>query len=139
MTRVNFYLMEQEDEASRRRFACRLAEKLQRQGMPLQIYAGSKEEAGELDRLLWSFNTESFVPHALADSPIAEAVTVLLAWGNPASPDTLLNLSDDVPPGLERFSTIAEFIGSDASARARGRELWNRYKAAGCELQHHQV
>jgi len=139
MTRVNFYLLDKADETSRRRFACRLAEKLQRQGMPMQMYAGSREEAGELDRLLWSFNAESFIPHTLADSPDANSVAVLLAWKEPASPDTLLNLSDDVPPGIERFSTIAEFIGSDASAKARGRELWNRYKAAGCELQHHQV
>lgn len=139
MTRVNFYLLEKEDETSRRRFACRLAEKLHRQGLQLQLYVGNREEAGELDRLLWNFSAESFVPHALADSPEADTVTLLLSWGTPASPDTLLNLSDDVPPGLERFSAIAEFISADANARARGRELWNRYKSAGCELQHHQV
>jgi|Laugrespbdmm15sn_2_1035079.scaffolds.fasta_scaffold65455_1 DNA polymerase-3 subunit chi len=139
MPRVNFYSLPQDNENARRQFACRLAEKLSRQGVALQLFTSSEEEAGELDRLLWSFSAESFVPHALADTAATAAVSVVVSWGNPAAHGTLLNLTDTLPPGHEGLDTISEFVLNENNAKTQSRELWNRYKQLGYELQHHQM
>lgn len=142
MPKINFYLLTQEAETARLQFACRLAEKLLRQGMPVQLYTGSEEEALQLDQLLWSFTPESFVPHRLqgATTPAA-ACEAVITWGSQVSEGgTLLNLGTAaLPPGHAHYSVIAEFILNDAGSRAQGRELWNLYKQQGYELQHHQM
>lgn len=140
MPKINFYLLSQDDEVARRQFACRLADKLLRQGIAVQLYISREEEAIQLDQLLWSFTPESFVPHYLMGTePVAEP-GVLVSWGSPpAAPATLLNLSDSLPEAPERFAAIAEFVLQDAASRDHGRELWNLYKTRGFELQHHQM
>lgn len=142
MPRVNFYLLQEEDEAARRLFACRLAEKLQREGLGVQLYVSSSEEAAELDRLLWQFTPESFVPHALvaAAGETVSARTVQIGWADrPGGAANLLNLSDAPPPDPGRFATISEFVPNEAHAKAQSRERWQFYRRAGCELQHHQL
>jgi DNA polymerase IIIc chi subunit len=66
--------------------------------------------------------------------------SVVLSWGPLAvlAPN-LLNLGDTLPATPERFETIAEFVLDEDSAKAQSRELWNRYKQAGHELQHHRI
>ena len=138
-TRVNFYLLNRDDENAREQFACRLAEKLLREGTPVQLFTDDADAAQALDRLLWQFRSDSFVPHALADSAAADAATVQITWKQPLLIPTLLNLRSqplDDPSGHE---AIAEFILADEASRAEGRQRWAHYKAAGCELQHHAI
>lgn len=140
MARVNFYLLPQQQESAKLQFACRLADKLWRQGLPVQVHAATAEEARELDQLLWSFSPESFLPHHLQGEAVMDTRSVVLSWGPVAVlAANLLNLSGDLPTAHERFDTIAEFVLEEASDKARSRELWNRYKQAGHELQHHRI
>jgi DNA polymerase-3 subunit chi len=140
MARVNFYLLPQQQESARRQFACRLAEKLWRQGLRVQVQLASAEEAQELDQLLWSFSAESFLPHHLQDQDVLDSRSVVLSWGPLAvlAPN-LLNLDDGMPSTHERFETIAEFVLDEDSAKTQSRELWNRYRQAGHELLHHRI
>jgi DNA polymerase-3 subunit chi len=142
MARVNFYLLTQPGESARRLFACRLAEKLWRQGLPVQVHAASRSEAEELDALLWQFSPESFVPHCLHEGSAdpAPAGSVLLSWGSaPLLARNLLQLGESLPAGYEHCDTIAEFVSGDAAARTRSRALWQQYRQAGHDLQHHQI
>jgi len=139
MARVNFYLLPRQDETAKQQFACRLADKLWRQGLAVQVHTSTRDAAQELDRLLWSFSAEAFLPHHLQDESVADPRSIVLSWGatRPLAPN-LLNL-DDAMPAIEGFETIAEFVLDEDNAKARSRELWNRYKQAGHELQHHRI
>lgn len=144
MARVNFYLLTQADASARRLFACRLAEKLWRQGLPVQLHAASRADAEELDTLLWSFSPDSFLPHGLHDAPPGAGApdrdSVVLSWGQaPLLAANLLQLGATLPEGYERCDTIAEFVAGSEDARSRSRALWQQYRQAGHELQHHRI
>lgn len=140
MPRVNFYLLPQQHESARGRFACRLAEKLFRSGLPVQLHTADETEARELDKLLWTCPEEGFVPHQLMSSPSPSSPAVLISWGDSGVKySNVLNLSDSIPAGAEHAETIAEFVLGDENSKALSRQLWNQYKSAGYDLQHHQI
>lgn len=140
MPKVNFYLLKDKSEEARRLFACRLAEQLTRQGMPVQFAVDTDDDAKDLDKLLWSYAPESFLPHALLSSASAKDVSVLIGTGSQElRASTLLNLIDDIPPQHASCTTIAEFIRNDDEAKARSRQQWQQYKQLGYELQLHQL
>src|SRR5690606_33908220 len=110
----------------------------------VQLHCTSRAAALELDELLWSFSPESFVAHWLfdADNPAERGVegSVTLSWGAaPLLAANLLQLGDNLPAGHEHCDTISEFVRGDEQARARSRALWQQYKQAGHELQHHRI
>lgn len=151
MARVNFYLLPQAQESARQLLACRLADKLWRQGMAVQLHCDDHAAAVELDALLWSFSPEAFVPHylhepqaAAAGSPAHPAAdggrAVVLSWGQaPALAPNLLHCGSGLPASHAQFDTIAEFVAGSEEARARSRALWQQYKQAGHSLQHHRI
>jgi len=113
---------------------------LSRQGQRVYLHAGSSEEAGLLDRLLWSFVPESFVPHTLATDPQAAEVPVVIGCsGMPAGCSCLLNLGDEPVMAQTAPEAVAEFVTNDAEARERSRTRWSFYKQQGWELQLHQL
>jgi len=140
MPKVNFYLLKDQSEEGRRLFACRLAEQLNRQGMPVQFALETDDDVEEMDRLLWNYAPESFLPHARVGDASAKDVNVLLGTGRqPLKATTLLNLIDDLPPQHANCTTIAEFIRNNDDAKARSRQQWQSYKQLGYELQLHQL
>jgi DNA polymerase-3 subunit chi len=139
MTRVNFYLLGREDEGARELFACRLAEKLLREGTRVQLATDDEESARALDNLLWQFRPDSFVPHALAGSAAADNTDILITWQAPLPVPVVLNLRSTPLTNPEAFETIAEIILAGDAARADGRQRWAHYKQASCELQHHPI
>lgn len=138
MPKINFYLLMQDNTDARAALACRLSEQLQKQGLPVAILVQDQAEADEFDQLLWRFNPESFVPHALAGNGHETGVTVCWPTHSPSS-GNLLNLVDDLPHHHETLDSIAEFVLNNDAAKARSRERWNSYKKLGYELQHHQI
>ena len=56
-----------------------LAEKVVASGQRLLIVAGGEEQRRHLDRLLWSYTPESFLPHGVLGTGDEEAQPVLIA------------------------------------------------------------
>jgi DNA polymerase-3 subunit chi len=141
MTKVNFYLLKQDDAQACKLLACRLAEQQYRQGQRIYLLAASESEARELDQLLWGFAAESFVPHALAGAADAATASVIVGHANQVPPDAtcVLNLGNEPPLGHAGLAAIAEFVPNEEQAKARSRALWGIYKQLGYELQHHQL
>ncbi|MEA2080825.1 MAG: DNA polymerase III subunit chi, partial [Pseudomonadota bacterium] len=65
MTQVDFYLLQDDSAQNRISFACRLADKAYRLGNRVFIHTESAEQSRRLDDLLWTFQQNSFVPHAI--------------------------------------------------------------------------
>ena len=53
--------------------------------------------------------------------------------------DLLVNLSDRLPPGLERFARIAEIIDADPERRRLGRERFKSYRELQLAPETHQM
>jgi len=139
MTRVDFYLLPQEDETARWQFACRLVEKAWRLGNRLLVHTSNHRTAQQLDALLWSFRPDSFVPHEL--TPAGKRTPVHIGWGDdsPEHHDLLVNLGDSVPAFFSRYGRVAEIVTADPTQRAESRERYRFYRERGYELQLHDL
>lgn len=140
MTRIDFYILGDANQAGRYLTACRLAEKAFGLGHRVHVHTASPEEATRLDDLLWTFRDGSFVPHELvredgADSP----VTVSDRWEPTGECEVLINLAPDVPPFFSRFHRVAEIIDRDEEQRRHGRERFRFYRDRGYDLNTHEL
>lgn len=140
MTRVDFYLLSTADETARLRVVCRLADKIFGLGQQLHIHTADAEQERSLDRLLWTFQDISFLPHRLTG---AESAVVPISLGHDGTPaaggDVLINLAPDTPHFFSRFERVAEIVDEQPEVRAAGRTRYRFYRDRGYPLQHHQL
>jgi DNA polymerase-3 subunit chi len=138
VTRVDFFLLE--DAAQAERYACRLVEKVYLRGQRVHVHLASAPAAQDFDRLLWTFEQGSFIPHEAAGGEPGDCPVLL---GHDHEPregcEVLVNLSGEVPPFFSRFERVAEVVGGDAEVMARGRERYRFYRDRGYDLHHHNV
>lgn len=136
MTRVDFYILDDASRQDRYLLACRIIEKAWKNHHRVMVQAGSEEEARHLDKLLWTFRDQSFVPHGLL--PIADAQTtpVIIGWNTDAGEecDILVNLSDEIPAYFSRFERVIEPVDNDGQRRAISREHYRFYRDRGYPL-----
>ncbi|HDZ55969.1 MAG TPA: DNA polymerase III subunit chi [Pseudomonas xinjiangensis] len=139
MTRVDFYLLTSDQLNTRLDYACRLAHKAWAKGHRVYLHCSDAGQAEDLDRLLWSFKADSFLPHALhADRP--EEAVVCGAGIDPAPHhDLLINLANETPTFFSRFSRLAEIVVEDDIVRVPARERFRFYRERGYPLNSHQI
>lgn len=119
--------------------ACELIGRACAQGRKLAVQLADHERARAFDRLLWTFDAGSFIPHALHDSALASrsAVVIGSVEASPRWPchDILFNLTSTPEPASADFRLIVEIVGRSDAARQPARQRWLRYRAQGCELK----
>lgn len=128
--------------ADRMDYLCRLLRKvLAAQRQALVLVPESMLET--LDRGLWTFSQQDFVPHALASAPelVRMRSPVLLASApcEVAHADVLINTLPEVPAGFERFARVLEIVGLDEAERHSARQRWRWYSGQGYTLVRHDV
>jgi DNA polymerase-3 subunit chi len=144
--RVDFYVLKSSSAKQRWTFACRLTEKAYLRDLRVLVLNDSAADAEAMDEMLWTFNDRSFIPHAISSDGAVDAATPvqllavggMAAWGDSRA-DLLVNLSDSLPDGLERFSRIAEVIDADDDRRRLGRERFKVYRELKLPLETHQL
>ncbi len=143
MTRVDFYLLSSDGKQEREKLACRLTEKAWKLNHKIYLHSDLETESRHLDNLLWSFRSESFVPHDLLENSTEETpVSVLL--GHQEEPslsdhDILINLSETVPSFFSRFERVIEIINEDENIRKAGRDRYRFYQQRGYSLNTHKL
>lgn len=135
MTRVDFYIVEKARE-DRLGIVCRLAQKAYDAGQRAHLHVADAAQAERLDTLLWTFHQGSFIPHAIAGTPEADAAPLVIDHaGEPAEPYQLLfNLADDVPSFCGRFERVIEVIGTTEQEVRDGRARYRYYRDRGYPL-----
>ncbi len=141
MTRIDFYVAAPQTAGNRFVLACRVADKARRGGHRVFIHTSSDSEARHMDRLLWTFNEQSFVPHALLGQgdPAINPVLVGDAAQAVDEHDVLINLDAEVPTCFSRFERLAECVDNDPSSRDAGRARYRYYRDRGYPLEMHEV
>jgi DNA polymerase-3 subunit chi len=138
VTSIDFYF----NAGDRLDVACRLAGKALQQKKRVLIYAPGSELAVRIDRLLWTAQAVSFVPHCSAHDPLAAETPVLITQDD-APPahvcEVLLNLSDECPPFFERHERLLEIVPQEDGGRSAGRARFKFYRDRGYEIRNHDL
>lgn len=141
MTRIDFYLLQEQAQGNRFTLACRLVEKAYRQQHRIFIYTASQEESQHMDRLLWTYRQDSFIPHGLLHKVDTALTPVLIGHEDDAGNehDVLVNLSNKVPAFFSRFERLAEPLDQTPELVTAGRERFRYYRERGYPLNHHEI
>ena len=133
---VSFYVL---DRHGVEPVACQIAQKALGQGHRVHIRTASQEASEQLDRTLWTFQKQSFVPHSVG-APESELVRVTLhdSW-EPERRDVLINLGAGLPPDFARYARIVEIVGGDDGAKRQSRERFRAYREQGIEPETHKI
>lgn len=139
MTRIDFYVLPNNQAAARRQFACRLAYKAWSQNRQVYLHCGSEAEAEQMDEQLWSFRPDAFLPHSLHQSKPNDVI--VCGWEEDPSPhqDLLVNLSNDTPAFFSRFKRLAEILVTDDSILIPARQRFRFYREQGYAPDTHQL
>ena len=138
MTSIDFYF----NAGDRLDVACRLAGKALQQKKRVLIYAPRADDAQRLDRLLWTTQAVSFIPHCMAHDPLAAETPVLIATGDTAPEaacEVLINLAAEHPPFFERHERLLEIVAQDEAEVLAGRERFKYYRERGYPLRNHDL
>ena len=142
MTEVIFHV----NVPDRLQYTCRLLRKALRKGAHVAV-TGSGPTLAELDKILWTFDDEEFLPHAVVTSssqgitsaqtraPLQLAEDLRLV----AQRSLLVNLRDDLAPGFESFQRLFEIVPADESGRMTGRARWRAYLDGGYAPTKHEA
>ena len=141
MTQVDFYVVSRPEPEAMLSTVCRLADKAFRLKHRIFINAASQEQASALDRLLWTFRDDTFIPHCRVGAGSDPEDPVRIGSGEtPDTPfDVLINLGEDVPPWAGEDIRIAEIVGPDPQSRAAGRKRYRHWRDQGCAPRSHAL
>ena len=141
--RVDFYVLAAAAPRLRSTFACRLIAKAYLMDLSVVVWLDEPSAAKAVDDLLWTFDDRSFVPHRLCGEGAAmdpgTPVHLTAELDSVERADLLINLSDRLPAGLDRFMRIAEIIDADPERRRLGRERFKTYREHKLALETHQL
>ena len=117
-----------------------LVEKSLQRGWRAAIKTDSAERSDALDTLLWTFDDQSFLPHAqLGDGDAAgQPVLITVEEGNPNSANIFFYVGGAQPTDWAALNDLARvvllFDGRDAEALAAARAAWKEAKGAGHDV-----
>jgi len=134
-------------------YTCRLARKIfslasGKEALKKLVILGSSEDLKKLDTMLWSFDTEEFLPHCMADEDNAVCTPILLAthydealFEHLAHQDVLIHIGQDVLQDIEkisdRFERVIEVVSLEEADVQAGRQRYKQYRDLGLELVNH--
>lgn len=124
-------------------YTCRLLRKATSTGARLLV-RGPADRMAALDIALWNVGAVDFVTHcdASAAQHIQQRSAVMLQdEAAPLRPEwpILVNLSDDVPQGFERFQRVIEVVSTEDADRNLARQRWKQYTERGYAITRHDL
>jgi DNA polymerase-3 subunit chi len=125
-------------------YACRLLRKAYRSGARLVVTA-DMNTLRQLDRQLWVFDDQEFLPHVCASAgqawpPRWKDTPVWLTDAPEQAPEgrqVLINLGQSIPSGIERFERFFDVVSTEPDDRQLGRQRWREYEAKGWTVKAH--
>lgn len=141
MPRIDFYVLPDHRDNGRALLACRLADKAYGLGHTVYILAASEAQAVALDDLLWTFRQDSFIPHERYPLASEESSPVLVGMVSPADANAqiLINFTDKLPEGFERYQRVVELVDQNPEVLAKSRERFRQYRERGCAPETHKL
>ena len=123
-------------------YVCKLIEKGYKQNInPIYIKTDTQKQAEELDKILWTFRQESYIPHTLVDQDNNNTQPVQIGWIDNEIEDAeaIINLSDGMPDISNHLKKIHEIIENIDEKKEKARERWKKYKSIGFNIKAYKV
>ena len=125
----------------RLRLASQWVERLYERGRTVAVHAADRGQASEMDKVLWTFKQNSFIPHGIAgevEEPVIEPV--LIAAGDDEMPDSdvLVVVSDEGREAwMDEFDHVYDFapLYSD-ELKKDARRRFKAYQEAGFRMRY---
>ena len=139
---VLFHQINSIDDKNYLLYVCKLVEQGFKQKIqPICIQTSNKQQAEQLDKLLWTFKQDSFIPHTIVGTLDLDTTPVQIGWNenqfHPAA--AIVNLSEEIPISYLESKKVHEIIDNDEVKKSKARERWKNYKSEGCKLNFHQA
>lgn len=139
VTQIDFYT----GATDRLLITCRLCTKAVQQGLRTLIHVPDEALADRLDKVLWTFSSNSFVPHCRIGDRLAGVTSVILnnrpELLETAGFNVLLNLAETIPSGFEHFQRIVEVVDEMEDNKRYARKRYRRYQDLGHDVCHHRL
>ena len=135
MTRIDFHTNIPDKLA----YACRLARKAYASKANIVLLAEDAAQAAALNEALWTLSTIDFLPHVMADDPLAPQTPIIITDSEEAPlphHEMLVNLTRRTPSTVAQFARVFEIISSDEQDAAAGRQRYVAYKKQSYPLTH---
>lgn len=136
MTRIDFH----SSVPNKLAYACRLVRKARASGCNIVVFTSDAQQLAALDDALWTVSEQDFLPHVVADNPVAARTPIILvldAETEVPHHQVLINLSNRTPEYFARFERLIEVVSADAADAEAGRERYRHYKQRGYAVNHH--
>lgn len=135
MTRIDFHTNIPDKLA----YACRLARKAYASKAKIVLLAEDAAQAAALNEALWTLSNIDFLPHVMADDPLAPQTPIIITDSEEAAlphHEMLVNLTRRTPSTFAQFARVFEIISVDESDAAAGRQRYVAYKKQSYPLTH---
>jgi len=137
MTRIDFYQLPAQQH-NHDRVVCQLCQKAYDSNQLTLLLTQTPEQSKHLDRQLWIFNDDSFVPHDIQESDDFKTPVLIQNEPEPRGDRQLLiNLSNKIPGYFAQFERVIELVTEDNKQQAR--EHYNYYRERGYPLKHYNL
>lgn len=104
------YFLRVVDTASKLNGICQITHKHFKNKEAILIAVPSQEAAIYVDQLLWRLPGESFLPHAIANTPTQELVAITTTSVNVNQAKIIMNLCPDIPTNVTGYSLIYDLL-----------------------------
>ena len=137
MTRIDFYDISGSPHTTES-LVCRLCHKACQSHQNILLLTASQQQTERLDRLLWTSDEESFLPH---DQHEQEGLLTPILINHEADPhgerQLLINLKSEIPLFFAQFERVFELVTNENRETARAH--YSYYKDRGYPLDHHKL
>ena len=114
---------------------CHLVNRFFQQAQRQLIAVPNQPSAEYVDKLLWRFPKESFIPHAVSTKPLAAAVVITTTKENLNDASVIINLCSEVSPLSQGVTQIHELLDStDPAKEQASKQRKAAYEQLGCTV-----
>ncbi|MGB0733075.1 MAG: DNA polymerase III subunit chi [Pontibacterium sp.] len=135
MAEADFYVLPAGERQARLNFLCRLCERVYLTGAQIFIHCQDEVECEKIDKLLWEYKPDSFLPHTLVGSELDAPITIGSEANLPTHRDVLINLSPALPDNALDFSRLLEIVIQDPEILALTRQRYKDYQQANVPIR----
>lgn len=140
MIQVDYYT----GAADKLTIACRISTKVVQQMQRMLILSDDALQLTQLDKLLWTFSSISFVPHCFVDNQLSPVTPIVLGVPTQILPETLnytilLNFNDEILPYYQYVNRVIEIVDQTPVDKEKARKRYRIYQAQGCDIRHHNL
>jgi DNA polymerase-3 subunit chi len=142
MTRIDFYVLNNNKANARLEFVCRLAEKIYRRGHRVLLHTDDAKQSGIIDDLLWTWQQGSFIPHEIQLDDNTPDCPIVINHQPDLKTDlheVLINMGSAVPMFFSQFERVTEIVDQHEQTRQSARQRYRFYQDRGYPLESHDI